>query len=392
MRPSKAADLATISRISAVPAILQVVSETTGMGFAAVARVTEDTWTACAVLDKLEFGLGPGGDLPLPTTICHEIRGSHQAVIIDHVAEDPLFCNHHTPRIYKFQSYISFPVFRSDGSFFGTLCALDPRPAKLKGTAAEAMMTSFARLLALQIEAEEQQQQTEADLMAEREVSELREQFIAVLGHDLRNPLFAITASAEMLLRKPLDERNLTVARHILTSGKRASQLVDDVLDFARGRLGNGIPLNVVDCPNLAASLEHVVSEIQGVHPDREILLALGELRGIRCDGGRIGQLLSNLVANAISHGSADRPVEVSAGIDLGRFFVRVVNQGQPITADVQSKLFQPYSRPTNDVPQAGLGLGLYIASEIALAHGGQLDVSSTVQAGTVFTFSMDVA
>lgn len=157
MRQTIAEDVALISRISAVPAMLQVISETTGMGFAAVARVTDTSWTACAVLDKLNFGLKPGGELELTTTICHEIQSSHlhEAVIIDHVSEDDHYRTHHTPRIYQFQSYIAVPVFLSDGSFFGTICALDPKPAQLKATAIEALMTSFARLLAIQIEAEE---------------------------------------------------------------------------------------------------------------------------------------------------------------------------------------------------------------------------------------------
>ncbi|GAO95432.1 sensor histidine kinase [Pseudomonas syringae pv. actinidiae] len=211
MRQSISNDVATINRISAVPAILQVITESTGLGFAAVARVTEDSWTACAVLDNLGFGLKPGGELELTSTICHEIRSSHKPVVIDHVAEDELFCAHHTPRRYNFQSYISIPIFLTNGSFFGTICALDPKPARLTGTPIEAMMVSFARLLALQIEAEENMQRVQADLLAEREVAELRDQFIAVLGHDLRNPLFAINASAELLLRRPLDDKTLQV-------------------------------------------------------------------------------------------------------------------------------------------------------------------------------------
>ncbi|AQL38952.1 GAF domain-containing sensor histidine kinase [Pseudomonas syringae] len=389
MRQSISNDVATINRISAVPAILQVITESTGLGFAAVARVTEDSWTACAVLDNLGFGLKPGGELELTSTICHEIRSSHKPVVIDHVAEDELFCAHHTPRRYNFQSYISIPIFLTDGSFFGTICALDPKPARLTGTPIEAMMVSFARLLALQIEAEENMQRVQADLLAEREVAELRDQFIAVLGHDLRNPLFAINASAELLLRRPLDDKTLQVAQHILTSGQRASQLVDDVLDFARGRMGHGIPLSIHDAHGLDKTLEHVVSEIQRVHPARLIRSNIGALELIRCDHERIAQLLSNLVSNAITHGAFDSSVEVAAGVLGDRFVLSVANQGEPIPESMRSQLFLPYSRPITNEPQAGLGLGLYIASEIAQAHGGTLDVSSTQEGGTVFTFSM---
>jgi GAF domain-containing protein len=126
------ADIQAIQWIDAVPSILEVVCRTTGMGFAAIARVTEQRWIACAVKDDIRFGLEPGGELKVETTICHEIRQSGSAVVIDHVAEDQAFCGHPTPAMYGFQSYISMPIVRTDGSFFGTLCAIDPRPAVLK--------------------------------------------------------------------------------------------------------------------------------------------------------------------------------------------------------------------------------------------------------------------
>ncbi|WP_163008237.1 HAMP domain-containing histidine kinase, partial [Pseudomonas viridiflava] len=104
-----------------------------------------------------------------------------------------------------------------------------------------------------------------------------------------------INASAELLLRRPLDDKARQIVHHILTSGKRASQLVDDVLDFARGRLGHGIPLSIHDAQGLDATLEHVVSETQRVHPKRLIRSRIGLLEHIRCDHERIAQLLSNL-------------------------------------------------------------------------------------------------
>lgn len=121
------ADIARLGRIPFLPALLDVVCTATGMGFAAVARVTEDRWIAGAVRDELQFGLVPGGELPIASTICHEIRQSKKPVIIDHVAHDAYYCNHHTPAIYGLESYISFPILLKDGSFFGTLCAIDPK-------------------------------------------------------------------------------------------------------------------------------------------------------------------------------------------------------------------------------------------------------------------------
>ena len=382
MGQTAAADIATISRISAVPVVLQVIGELTGLRFAAVARVIDNTWIACAVLDRLDFGVRVGDELQLVSTLSDEIRRGQQSVVIDKVSEDPL-CRDH-----PFESYIAVPVFRTDGRFFGTLCALDPDPAPLKSSTIQSTMESFARMLALQIEADENLQRTEAAPIKERKTTELREQFIAVLGHDLRNPLFAISAGAEMLLRKPKDPANEQRARHILTSARRATKLVDDVLDFARGSLGRGIPVNIEPCPDLGDVLRHVIAEIQSIHPKRIIQSSIGDLSDIHCDRERVAQLLSNLLANAVVHGDPDGPIEVSAQVNEGQFVLSVKNQGL-IAEDALPQLFQPYSRPTGGTPQAGLGLGLYIANQIAQAHGGKLEVESTEPQGTTFTFSV---
>ncbi|MDH0304039.1 MULTISPECIES: GAF domain-containing sensor histidine kinase [unclassified Pseudomonas] len=383
------ADIAIIGRINAVPAILQVICETTGLRFAAVARVTESSWTACAVLDTLGFGLAVGGELDVATTLCHEIHSTRETIVIDKASEDERYCRHHTPRLYRFESYISVPVLRTDGSFFGTICALDPNPTPLKGTAIQPMMESFARLLAIQIESEENAQRTERALRKERAMAEVREQFIAVLGHDLRNPLFAITAGAELLSQRLRDAKQRAIALHILTCGQRANQLVRDMLDFARGRLGTGIPLNLQPCHDLPEALGHVASELQRIHPQRRITLEIGQVGGLSCDRERITQLLSNLIANALVHGDPQGPVTVRAALADGTFTLSVHNHGTPIPAQTLPLLFQPFSRPISGAPQQGLGLGLYIANQIALAHGGHMEVTSSTEHGTLFSFRL---
>src|SRR5215218_6663002 len=110
--PPIEADIAAIARISAVPTILKVISETTGLRLALVARVTEGAWTACAVLDRMEFGLSVGDNLDVATTLCSEVRATNQAIIIEHASAEPRFCEHPTPRMYGFESYISTPLYR----------------------------------------------------------------------------------------------------------------------------------------------------------------------------------------------------------------------------------------------------------------------------------------
>src|SRR3954466_10226785 len=120
-----AADIERVKQIPIVPTMLDVVCETTGMGFAAIARVTNEKWITCGVRDDINFGLIPGSELQLETTICNEIRDSRQPVIIDHVDKDEHFRRYHTPLMYGFQSYISMPIILKNGEFFGTLCAID---------------------------------------------------------------------------------------------------------------------------------------------------------------------------------------------------------------------------------------------------------------------------
>jgi signal transduction histidine kinase len=382
------ADIIAVSQIEAVPTILDVVCRTTGMGFAAVARVTEDRWIACSVRDDIAFGLEPGGELKVETTICNEIRQNREAVVINHVAENPLFCGHPTPALYGFQSYISMPIVLQDGRFFGTLCAIDPRPARIETPEVIGMFKLFAELIAFHLNALEQVAKSEARLSDEHETSELREQFIAVLGHDLRNPLAAISAGAELLAKTPLNDRASRMVAIIHASARRMSGLIDDVMDFARGRLGHGLTLDHTDTDPLEPVLRHVIAELQASSPDRTIDAAIALDTPVTCDRTRIAQLLSNLLGNALTHGAPALPIQVTATSDAAAFVLSVANAGDAIPPAVLERMFQPFARGAVRPNQQGLGLGLFIASEIARAHGGTLSVESTV-AETRFTFRM---
>jgi signal transduction histidine kinase len=384
-------DLVTISKIDAIPKILEVVCRMTGLGFAAVARVTEHRWIACAVRDEIAFGLQPGGELQVETTICDEIRDSGQLVVIDHASEDQAFCDHPTPKMYGFQSYISVPIYRPDGRFFGTLCAIDPKPARLNTTETVGMFKLFADLIAFHLDAHERLKLSETALLDERQTAQLREQFIAVMGHDLRNPLNAVHGGAELLAMMPLDEKAIPVVALIRRSALRMAELIDNVMDFARGRLGGGLSLSRVMDSSLETMLEQVVAEMQTAWPNRDIRSELTLTKPVACDGARVGQLLSNLIANALTHGDPASPVWVRADSDNEGFELSVTNLGDPIPPDTIEHLFQPFSRASVEPGQQGLGLGLYIASEIARAHEGSLMVKSS-QDETRFTFRIPLS
>jgi signal transduction histidine kinase len=374
-------DIAAVSSIKAIPTILDIVCRMTGMRFAAVARVTEDRWIACSVRDDISFGLKPGGELKVETTICHEIRQNGEAVIIENVSEDAVYARHHTPQVYGLQSYISMPIRLTDGSFFGTLCAIDPEPHRLKTPEIIQMFEMFADVIGFQLSAIK-------NLLDERNASALREQFIAVLGHDLRNPLASISGGASLLRKEVLSERGSRILDMVQGSVVRMSGLIDNVLDFARGRLGGGFTLSRQAGVDLEPILQQVVGELRIGAQGRTIETDFALRDAVNCDPSRFAQMVSNLLANGLTHGAPEEPVQIHAATDGAELKLWIANKGRPIPPGAMERLFQPFFRGEAQPSQNGLGLGLHIASEIAKAHGGAIDVASTPQE-TRFTFRM---
>jgi signal transduction histidine kinase len=384
-----ARDVAIVGRLEGVPLLLETLCDATGMRFAVVARVTDRSWTACAVKDDIGFGLLPGDQLDVDTTLCIEAKRSRAPIVIDHASLDPRYCHHATPRLYKIESYISVPIVLSDGRYFGNLCAIDPAPAKVSEPRITGMFIRFAALIALQYDNEMKQARDHSALIDERAAGELREQFIAVLGHDLRNPLQAITAISEMLAKKVSDPYVLDMVGRITDNSRRMSSLINDVLDFARGRLGGGISINPQETDDLHGALMAVVNELQDAHPDHPIAARFKVTRPVRCDLGRVQQLASNLIGNAMSHGTPRSMVEVVALTDDEDFILKVWNEGDPIPPEHLDKAFEPFWRRSAGAGREGLGLGLHICAQIVRAHGGALTVTSTKEAGTTFTVRM---
>lgn len=229
----------------------------------------------------------------------------------------------------------------------------------------------------------------EKTLLKERELSTLREQFIAVLGHDLRNPLGAIKTGASLLARSVSSDREQSIVGMIKKSSLRMEELIANVMDFARVRLGGGLSLDLKDV-FIEPIILHVIEELRITFPERIVTIDFEVKENINCDADRISQLLSNLVANALVHGSPHEPVKVIAKIQLNYLELTVSNGGKPIPEDALETLFEPFTREASTPSQQGLGLGLYIASQIAHAHGGNLTATSNT-AETRFTFSMPV-
>jgi len=216
----------------------------------------------------------------------------------------------------------------------------------------------------------------ESALSSQRDEAVLREQFIAVLGHDLRNPLASIAAGLQLIQKARLDDKTRTIVVMMERSVGRMASLIDNVLDFARGRLGGGLTL-IRSFQPLEPMLRQVVDELQSSHPESIITTEFELTKPVHADPVRIGQLFSNLLGNALTHGTPGALVSVKAKT-TDRFELVVCNAGNPITPEAMERLFYPFSRGEVRPSQQGLGLGLYIASEIARAHGGTIDVTST--------------
>ncbi len=387
-----AADVAAVGRLSAVPTLLRVLCDSTGMGFAAVARVSDTSWTACAVYDAIGFGLRPGGQLSLHTTLCMESRAAREPIVIGHASEHPQYRDHHTPRIYKIESYASFPIVLAGGVYFGNLCAIDPRPARIDEPRTRAMFERFAELIGTQLDEERRRDEAQSALMSERAMSELREQFIAILGHDLRNPLAAVSACATLLKRRGPDQGSAKLLDQMLRNVERMAGLIDDTLDFARGRLGGGLSLDLRWTEGLAAAVAEIVDAARVSNPGRSIESSIVVDRAIRCDIARVQQIVSNLLDNAIAHGWADGAVTIRAESREEGFELSIWNQGDPIPPESIGRIFEPFWRQASNRTHDGLGLGLHIGALIAKAHGGSLSVSSSMERGTLFVARIPIS
>jgi PAS domain S-box-containing protein len=221
---------------------------------------------------------------------------------------------------------------------------------------------------------------------------EFRERFIGILAHDLRTPLSAIAGSADLLLRREIGEANRSIAARIAGSADRMARMINDVLDLTRARMGGGIA--VAPAPvGLVPLCQQVVDELRVAHPGSIIEIEAEGGDSCLCDSDRVAQMVANLVANAIEHGRPGSPVRVRLADRGDHLELSVHNEGQPIPASSMDTLFDPFrrGRPAGHggAQSDGLGLGLYIASEIVGAHRGAIAVTSSAEQGTTFTVTL---
>ncbi len=246
---------------------------------------------------------------------------------------------------------------------------------------ARATAEAEGRRLTLEREALEQA------LSEQKQIEVLRERLLGVVGHDLRSPLSSIAMSAALMLKRGTlqDSDAKTVAR-IARSADRMTEIISQLLDFTRARLGGGIPIDPKPI-ELAEVCAEVITECETAHPDRTLRFDSDMDTTGLWDRNRVAQVVANLVGNAIQHGRQDSPIDVRLRDEGEVVCLLVHNDGPPIPADQLPSIFDPFRRRTLHTTRKaqGLGLGLFIVREMVRAHTGEVNVQSTEADGTTF-------
>jgi len=381
------ADIQILAGSDLVGTILETVMLATNMRFAAVARVTADRWVACRTVDEVNFGLAEGDEIEIQSTFCQSVRETSNKVLFNDTATDDVYGNHPIAAKFGIVSYASIPIYRSDGSFFGTLCAIDTEPRNIKHPRAVAMLEMFADIIGRSLETEEQLEAEKRLAEQERELARIQEEFVAVLGHDLRNPVAALDAGFRQLDREPLTEGARKILPFMRSSLHRMNDLIENIMMHAKARLGGGIRISATPDAPLTQVITQIVEEIRAATPQNEILLDLAFDQPVSCDAPRVAQAISNLLSNAVRYATPGTPIEVRGLMRECGIEISVANQGEAVPDELQENLFHPFQRGVHANGE-GLGLGLYIASSIAVAHSGRIDV--TCEDGTTtFAFKM---
>ena len=404
-----ASDIEKVRQISIVPTILEVICKTTGMGFAAIARVTQDRWIACSVKDEINFGLKPGGELEIETTICNEIRDSQRAVVIDHVANSE-YVNHHTPRLYGFQSYSSFPIFLKSGEFFGTLCAIDPNPAKLNDAKIIGLFNVFTDLIAFHLQSMELLDRSNFTVQElSRQLTDSADenrQYKHISDHNLQEPLRKIRMFSDMLVGAAEAEdlqKAKELAIKVSSNAQRFSMMIKDLSEFSE--------LNYHEAAFEVINLNKLVTDVS-VQLNNELraknaLLNIGPLPSILAMPLQIEQLFYHLISNALKFSRKDQPpvIEIfakeveghliehplSSGDEVKYVEIRLEDNGIGIEQSQLEKIFDIFSHlPYDQVPE-GKGIGLSYCRKIIRNHGGVIKAQSEVDRGTSFSIILPI-
>ena len=404
-------DFEAVRQISIVPTMLEVICRTTGMGFAAVARVTENRWLACSVRDEVNFGLEAGGELKIETTICNEIRDNRKPVIIDHVDMDETYCQHHTPKMYGLQSYISFPIILKNGDFFGTLCAIDSKPAMLNNPKIIGTFTMFAELLSFHLQSLDVMEKSYSNLLeTNRQLTYSQDEnrrYRQVSTHNLREPLRKIRLFSDKLVNRTssadLDEAK-TIALKINSFAQELTKLIQDFTEFTE--LDNNA--SAFETVDLNQILSRINARLEPALKEKNAVVAIHPLPVVSAIPAQMEQLFSHLIGYAISRSKTDSaPVikiyshtiaadkmehSLVKGNTSGYCEIIVEDNRTGVEQQELEMSFDIFIHSNDDQSTERYGAGLAFCQKIVHNHGGVLKAASKPGEGTSFSIILPVA
>lgn len=355
--------------------VLTALAGVSGMRAVLLTNVDDARWKVWASLEQA------GGEhvfeqreLPVAKSFCSEVCRTNAPVVVSDAAHDERFSQHPAFRELGVVSYVGVPFRVGSGPVIGALCAFDRRP-HIGLDRVVPYFELLARLLSHELRWVGEARTSLAALQRESETAASRERFLATVAHDLRTPLSAIRMSAHLVVRQAhVIERVMSGISRVLHAADRMARLVDDLLDFARGRLGAGIPIVPQHISDVRRFLDELLEETRAAFAGRPMrwVLEIDDAVEVAWDRDRIAQCVENLVGNACEHGASETPVVITIRATDHDVLLEIVNGGEILPGRLSS--LDPFGpRPS----RRGLGLGLFIADRIARAHGGALVLSS---------------
>ncbi|TDS20649.1 GAF domain-containing protein [Maribacter caenipelagi] len=386
-----------VQSIIILPTILDVIVQSTGLGFAVVARVTSDKWITCASRDNLQFGLAPGDELDIKATFCRDVRSTNTLVVIDHVDQDKQFFNNPIPIQYGFQSYISVPIILQDGTFFGTLCALDPTPNKLNNSKVIGMFTSYAELISFHLDAIEKLRLK--DLEIKKKNFQL-ESFDFVSSHDIQEPLRKIQMFSSVIQEKNNDGLTTEIKKYldgIKNESQRMRNILNDLLVFSEYKKSS----QEFVATNLNSIIENIRKRLLKEFSECNGKIVVEKLPTVPIMPDQIEQLFYNLIINSITFRSNNCDLEISIssriekGIDLTNEKLEAsttycaltfTDNGTGFDPRYNEKIFGMFNRLDKEKDYKSTGIGLTIARRITENHNGFIIANGNLNKGASFT------
>lgn len=432
-------DLIHAQRLPALPSILRALRGLTNMRFAALVRLTGSDWQACVVDDQAGLGIRAGDVWEVDNTLCHTVREINQPVNWPDLSSAGLsLSTSHMASLLGIRAYFAYPVYRADGSFFGTLCAMDTVPGEPVGASVIDAASAFSQILGPQLggadaASDDAHRTTAASI--ERDVRTVTQTFqstlqtippdsrspsessshasppttrspvvptsasldpavqakvLSVMSHDLRNPMHSLMAAIEMIQIKPMEPRLQRLMGMVQGSALRLSELARQALDFARLQMLGDVAINIAPACDLAPALEAVVERVRAGYPQRSIVVNAQAGSPMDIDPARFEQLLEIVLTHAVKHCGVDREVQVHASRVDQALVLEVVVPDYILDAALVPHVFDPFYAIEGKAQTAHLGIGLYLARAIALAHQGELTLATDAgQACFVLTLPM---